>query len=41
MVRLKLCDAEGAAGERLLTRRDGAAFKTARKLDWGDAIWTE
>jgi ribosomal protein RSM22 (predicted rRNA methylase) len=41
MVRLKLCDAEGAAGERLLTRRDGAAFKAARKLDWGDAVWGE
>ncbi|MDH6231231.1 ribosomal protein RSM22 (predicted rRNA methylase) [Mesorhizobium soli] len=41
MVRLKLCDAEGNAGERLLTRRDGAAFKAARKLDWGDAVWKE
>lgn len=39
MVRLKLCDAEGTAGERLLTRRDGAAFKAARKLDWGEAMW--
>lgn len=38
MVRLKLCDANGNAGERLLTRRDGAAFKAARKLDWGDAV---
>ncbi|MEP9372302.1 small ribosomal subunit Rsm22 family protein [Mesorhizobium sp. KR1-2] len=41
MVRLKLCDAEGTAGDRLLTRRDGATFKAARKLDWGDAVWTE
>ncbi|PWJ73570.1 ribosomal protein RSM22 (predicted rRNA methylase) [Pseudaminobacter salicylatoxidans] len=41
MVRLKLCDAEGSVGERLLTRRDGAAFKAARKLDWGDAVWGE
>ncbi|MEP9397743.1 small ribosomal subunit Rsm22 family protein [Mesorhizobium sp. KR2-14] len=38
MVRLKLCDAEGSAGERLLTRREGAAFKAARKLDWGDGM---
>lgn len=41
MVRLKLCEAGGTAGERLLTRRDGAAFKAARKLDWGDAMWDE
>ncbi len=41
MVRLKLCDAEATVGERLLTRRDGAAFKAARKLDWGDGVWKE
>lgn len=41
MVRLKLCDTGGAAGERLLTRRDGTQFKAARKLDWGDAVWGE
>jgi ribosomal protein RSM22 (predicted rRNA methylase) len=38
MVRFKLCDAGGTAGERLFTRRDGAAFKVARKLGWGDAV---
>lgn len=38
MVRLKLCQADGSVAERLVTRRDGAAFKAARKLDWGDAM---
>ncbi|MFU0505153.1 small ribosomal subunit Rsm22 family protein [Pseudaminobacter sp. NGMCC 1.201702] len=41
MVRLKLCYAGGVAVERLVTRRDGASFKVARKLDWGDAVWGE
>ena len=41
MVRLKLCAADGSAGERILSRRDGAAFKAAKRLDWGDAIWAE
>lgn len=40
-VRLKLCQADGAAAERLVTRREGAAFKAARRLDWGDATWNE
>lgn len=38
-VRLKLCQEDGTAAERLLTRRDGAMFRTARRLDWGDALW--
>jgi ribosomal protein RSM22 (predicted rRNA methylase) len=37
-VSLKLCRADGTAGERLFTRREGAAYKTARRLDWGDAL---
>ncbi|EHK58826.1 small ribosomal subunit Rsm22 family protein [Allomesorhizobium alhagi] len=40
-VRLKLCRADGSAVERLVTRREGAAFKAARRLDWGDAAWNE
>ncbi len=37
-VALKLCTAEGQAVERRWSRRDGAAFKAARRLDWGDAV---
>ncbi|HEX7128313.1 MAG TPA: small ribosomal subunit Rsm22 family protein [Thermodesulfobacteriota bacterium] len=37
-VRLKLCRRDGAAAERLVRRRDGDAFRTARRLDWGDAL---
>ncbi len=40
-VRLKLCRSEGDMSEALLSRRDGPAFKTARRLDWGDAMWEE
>lgn len=36
-VSLKLCRSDGTAGERLVTRREGPAYKTARRLDWGDA----
>jgi ribosomal protein RSM22 (predicted rRNA methylase) len=38
LVRLKLCNADGSASERLVSRREGALFKTARRLDWGDAL---
>lgn len=38
MVRLKLCLVQGTVEERLVTRREGPAFKTARKAGWGDAI---
>lgn len=37
-VGLKLCRGDGTAGEQLFTRRQGIAFKTARRLDWGDAL---
>jgi len=35
---LKLCEREGAAAQRLLSRRDGADYRRARRLAWGDAI---
>jgi ribosomal protein RSM22 (predicted rRNA methylase) len=37
-VTLKLCTETGAAAERHWSKRDGEAFKTARRLDWGDAM---
>jgi len=37
-VLLKLCESDGSAGEKLFTKRDGNVFKTARRLDWGDAM---
>ncbi|MFK0690445.1 small ribosomal subunit Rsm22 family protein [Mesorhizobium sp. IMUNJ 23033] len=35
---LKLCELDGSADEKLFTKRDGDAFKVARRLDWGDAV---
>ncbi|ESY85505.1 methyltransferase type 11 [Mesorhizobium australicum] len=35
---LKLCEANGSASERLFTKRDGDAFKVARRADWGDSM---
>jgi ribosomal protein RSM22 (predicted rRNA methylase) len=35
---LKLCQPDGSAGERLFSKRDGDAFKAARRADWGDAV---
>lgn len=37
-VRLKLCQTDGGLAEPLITRRDGPAFKIARRLDWGDIL---
>lgn len=37
-VRLKLCRRDGAMAETLLTRRDGEAYRIARRLGWGDAL---
>ncbi|MDP3492538.1 MAG: small ribosomal subunit Rsm22 family protein [Hyphomonadaceae bacterium] len=37
-VRLKLCRQDGVAESRLVTRREGDAFKSARRSDWGDAF---
>lgn len=37
-IAFKTCNADGSVGERTLSKRDGAAFKAARRLDWGDAL---
>lgn len=37
-VRLKLCNADGSATHRLVTRREGDVFKHARRVDWGDVF---
>jgi ribosomal protein RSM22 (predicted rRNA methylase) len=36
-VLLKLCEPDGSATEKLFTKRDGDAFRLARRLDWGDS----
>lgn len=38
LVGLPLCQADGTAAQRLMSKRQGAAYKEARKLDWGDAL---
>jgi len=40
-VLLKLCQEDGTATEQLFTKRDGADFKLARRLDWGDRLVSE
>lgn len=35
-VELKLCQPDGQATHRLVTRREGDTFKQARRADWGD-----
>lgn len=37
-VDLKLCRTDGQASQRLFTKRDGDAFKRARRVDWGDTL---
>ena len=37
-VRLKLCAPNGQLEERLVTKRQGDAFKVARRVDWGDRL---
>ncbi|MDX8494527.1 small ribosomal subunit Rsm22 family protein [Mesorhizobium sp. VK22B] len=37
-VLLKLCQPDGQASERLLSKRDGELFRTARRADWGDTL---
>ncbi len=37
-VKLKLCNADGSATLRLVTRREGDVFKQARRRDWGDVF---
>jgi ribosomal protein RSM22 (predicted rRNA methylase) len=36
-VELKLCTSEGRAETVLVTKREGARYKQARRFDWGDA----
>ena len=38
VARLKLCLSDGSADEVTLSRRDGEAFKQARRADWGDGL---
>lgn len=38
VVRLKLCLHTGEVEERVVSKRQGEAFKTARRLDWGDRL---
>jgi ribosomal protein RSM22 (predicted rRNA methylase) len=35
---LKLCQPDGTARHRLVTRREGDVFKRARRVDWGDTF---
>lgn len=37
-IRLKLCQPDGKAAEHLFTKRDGPAYRAARRSDWGDGI---
>lgn len=37
--KLRLCSAGGVIQEPLVSRRDGAAYREARRADWGDAWW--
>ena len=37
-VTLKLCCADGSAGNQLLSRRDGELFKRAWRSDWGSSL---
>lgn len=37
-VELKLCQPDGSAAHRLITRREGETFKRARRADWGDTF---
>ncbi|MEQ1944067.1 small ribosomal subunit Rsm22 family protein [Mesorhizobium sp. VNQ89] len=40
-IELKLCLADGDVVERLVTKRDGEAFRRARRVDWGDTLPTQ
>jgi ribosomal protein RSM22 (predicted rRNA methylase) len=35
-VTLKLCHSDGTASELAMSKREGSAYKQARRLDWGD-----
>jgi ribosomal protein RSM22 (predicted rRNA methylase) len=36
-VELKLCKSDGTAELVLVTKREGARYKQARRLDWGES----
>jgi ribosomal protein RSM22 (predicted rRNA methylase) len=38
LVTLKLCNADGSAEQRVVSKREGEAYRIARRLDWGDAM---
>ena len=38
-VSLKLCKDSGHAATQLLSRRQGEAYRQARRLQWGDIVW--
>lgn len=38
LVTLKLCNEDGSSSERTISKREGEIFKTARRVDWGDAL---
>jgi ribosomal protein RSM22 (predicted rRNA methylase) len=38
---LKLCRPDGTLAEQLFTRRDGDAYKAARRARWGDRMLIE
>ncbi|WP_119303414.1 small ribosomal subunit Rsm22 family protein [Dongia deserti] len=40
-VTLKLCQKDGHVAEQSFAKRDGASFKTVRKLRWGDVLLAE
>ncbi len=37
-VELKLCLPEGLSDDVLVSKRDGDAYRVARRLDWGDSF---
>jgi ribosomal protein RSM22 (predicted rRNA methylase) len=38
LVNLKLCNKDGSANERVISKREGEVFKKARRVDWGDTL---
>jgi ribosomal protein RSM22 (predicted rRNA methylase) len=40
-IAVKLCQPDGGTATRVIPKRDGVAFKVARRLDWGDALKVE
>jgi ribosomal protein RSM22 (predicted rRNA methylase) len=38
LVQLELCQEDGTAQERTISKRDGELYKRARRVDWGDSF---